>query len=390
MQSVFSRRRSGFTLVELLVVIAIIGILVGLLLPAVQSAREAARRMSCQNNMKQIGLAVLNHESAYKRFPGSGQCGSTGSNTTVYQIHSTATQILPYIEQQTVYRMFDFTTSPVVAYGATPDAASGHLLVSATGALLHRNTLGRAFDDPAHPSGGMAAQTVISSYVCPSTPLDVGTRDPVYRLGGWDYMFVDLSDIDHRTTSATFGARTSSSDPDIASMRVAGMLDCESSKMANTTDGTSNTVMCIEDAGRAHPQVARFGSLSTRNGPVAAPAFPVGTQSAPTGTTGRHMWAWADPDAVTNGFSGPSNATGGTPARQAKFNNYETPIGGPAICLWSLNNCGPNDEPFAWHGSGVNAVFGDGSVRLMSSNLNGITAKWLVGRSDGTIVEVPE
>lgn len=96
------RRSGGFTLVELLVVIAIIGILVGLLLPAVQAAREAARRMQCSNNLKQLTLANLNYESAYKRFPAMGYFGDPASNPGIGRAnwpYSYAMQILPYIEQ---------------------------------------------------------------------------------------------------------------------------------------------------------------------------------------------------------------------------------------------------------------------------------------------------
>ena len=107
--------RRGFTLVELLVVIAIIGTLVGLLLPAVQAAREAARRSQCQNNMKQLGLGVLNFESASRKLPSPGQCDSTGSSSTTYFVHSIATMILPYIEQTNIYNQFDVTTTPVAA-----------------------------------------------------------------------------------------------------------------------------------------------------------------------------------------------------------------------------------------------------------------------------------
>jgi prepilin-type N-terminal cleavage/methylation domain-containing protein/prepilin-type processing-associated H-X9-DG protein len=380
------RHRGGFTLVELLVVIAIIGILVGLLLPAVQAAREAARRMSCSNNMKQIGMAVHNHESAYKRLPYSGQCGSTGSNTTAYMIHSVMTTLLPYIEQGNVYNMFDHNTIPWTAYGAT---ASGTNFLAPTGALIHRNAKGRAFNDVTHPSGQLAAQTSIPTYVCPSTPLDVGTRDPIYRLGGNDYMFIDLSDVDTRPGSPTFGARTPSSDPQIADMRIQGMLDCESSKMAATTDGTAYTLLSIEDAGRAHPNVSKFGALSTRTTPVpsSTDAFPIAWSGGTA--SGRMMYAWADPDSVTNGYSGPSNAIA-PGLRTARINNYGNIIGGPVECRWTVNNCGPNDEPYAWHGSGANAAFGDGSVRFLAASTDGIILKWMVGRNDAQSYAVEE
>jgi prepilin-type N-terminal cleavage/methylation domain-containing protein len=97
--------RKGFTLVELLVVITIIGILIALLLPAVQAAREAARRMQCTNNMKQVGLALHNYHSALQCFPPAVLWG----NRTKAQHHTWLTLILPYMEQQSLWGTVDFT-----------------------------------------------------------------------------------------------------------------------------------------------------------------------------------------------------------------------------------------------------------------------------------------
>ncbi|MFL6543754.1 MAG: DUF1559 domain-containing protein, partial [Candidatus Udaeobacter sp.] len=126
-------RSLGFTLVELLVVIAIIGILVALLLPAIQAAREAARRMQCANRMKQIGLAMLNYESAKKQLPlaytpnftgaihaglcpGSNTQGNPNNNKPH---HFVLTFILPYMEYQALYDQIDITSSTT----ATPAAS---------------------------------------------------------------------------------------------------------------------------------------------------------------------------------------------------------------------------------------------------------------------------
>ncbi|MEZ6149724.1 MAG: DUF1559 domain-containing protein [Pirellulaceae bacterium] len=138
-------RKRGFTLVELLVVIAIIGILVGLLLPAVQAAREAARRMQCSNNLKQIGLSLHNYESTYKRLP-SGSITSNGA--------SPHTVILPYMEGNNAYNLFNFAydlnssslNSPAVrqqlAIYACPSEAGGGAGFSWAGHANYQQNMG--------------------------------------------------------------------------------------------------------------------------------------------------------------------------------------------------------------------------------------------------------
>lgn len=106
-------RRNGFTLVELLVVIAIIGILIALLLPAVQAAREAARRMSCQNNLRQIGIAFHNYESALKKLPPGAVFDPYAPSSS----WSAQARILPFIEQGNLYDQIDFTQG----YEASPE-----------------------------------------------------------------------------------------------------------------------------------------------------------------------------------------------------------------------------------------------------------------------------
>jgi len=133
--SPWSGKKAGFTLIELLVVIAIIGVLVGLLLPAVQTAREAARRSSCQNNLKQIGLAVLNHEAAKKAFP----AGFSYHNNGGERCWGWATFILPFTEQLALFDQLD------------PENRKLHTVVAG-----------------AAPADVAALQTAIAGYRCPS------------------------------------------------------------------------------------------------------------------------------------------------------------------------------------------------------------------------------
>jgi prepilin-type N-terminal cleavage/methylation domain-containing protein/prepilin-type processing-associated H-X9-DG protein len=169
MKSKTQVRRTGFTLVELLVVIAIIGILIGMLLPAVQQVREAARRSQCMNNLKQIALACLNHESAIGKFPHAGDCsegfwdsepGQPREFETLYGFQNMgwAFQILPYCEQNNTFErrsqvgIFDFedpVVSSEISFLTCPTRGARFALSAGVPALMgdYAAALGARSDD---------------------------------------------------------------------------------------------------------------------------------------------------------------------------------------------------------------------------------------------------
>ncbi|MCC7475279.1 MAG: DUF1559 domain-containing protein [Pirellulales bacterium] len=149
-----SRPLQGFTLVELLVVIAIIGILVMLLLPAIQAAREAARRSQCQNNLRQLGVALLNYENANKSFPPGGV--TQGACCTAKSAGGWTIYILPYVEEQALFDKYDFTEPNESPTDADNDGRSNKLV---------REANPKVFDCPTdedtdmndHPASGPGA-----------------------------------------------------------------------------------------------------------------------------------------------------------------------------------------------------------------------------------------
>lgn len=209
--------RRAFTLVELLVVIAIIGILIALLLPAVQAAREAARRMSCSNNLRQIGIGLHHYHDAHGCFPPGGIERRDAMNPKGRQIAWSAF-LLPFVEQKAIYDTIDF---------------------------------GKAFDSAANAP---AAAMVIPLYLCPSVPR---ASDLVQGRGACDY-------------GGIYGERITG--PNAPPKGV--MLYDRAIRIRDITDGTSTTLAVSEDSGWQDGQWINALNVFDQAYPInQAPAF---------------------------------------------------------------------------------------------------------------------
>lgn len=204
-------RRSGFTLVELLVVIAIIGILIALLLPAVQAAREAARRTQCSNNLKQIGLGLHNYHSARKAFPPGGVLRNN-------QGHSWWVLICPYVEETSIYQRFQSNTDTTGWVGDT----------------------GNAFNR------AIVQNVFISFMRCPSSSLPMFGLDTPDQLNA-NVMSPTYAGVAGANDHSTSKAMPPPSAPGRLSFGGA-LIRVKAIPISKITDGTSSTLQVVEQS----------------------------------------------------------------------------------------------------------------------------------------------
>lgn len=355
-----AHHRRGFTLLELLVVIAIVGLLVGLLLPAVQAARETGRRAQCNNNLKQLGLGFHQfHDSnkalpqAYKLLPSADPTAPPG--TGVYGAGAFV-MILPFLEQSSV------------------SLGGGNRL----GIDLTRAATSSINMPPNNP----AFSTPLPVFLCPSSPgpatidysaelansfnnFGVAFAPPAGLIfGRTDYapdagMMADLPGI-----SIKAGASIIAQPPD-------GPV-----RLTDVKDGSSNTFMVVEDAGR--PGWYDYNGAA-REPYIGGYQPVVGTyQGGTVGPAPQGGGAWADPlnYIATNGSDpdGTGIAAGGG-------------FMGIPLAPWSCAvGCSNDSEIFGFHPTGTNVLFGDGSVRWVRSGLSMPLAQALLSRDGGEVI----
>jgi prepilin-type N-terminal cleavage/methylation domain-containing protein/prepilin-type processing-associated H-X9-DG protein len=376
-----SPSRRAFTLIELLVVIAIISVLIALLLPAVQSAREAARRAQCTNNLKQIGLALHNYHTALGVFPmGTSWQPVSGNNPTSYGVwasFSAVSMMLGYLEQTPLYNAINFSWGPLAQPGGTTSDTIG-FNTTATHTLIN------SFICPSDPYSGAARQNINNYASCFGT-----TGLPLYIVnwsapGGPPYWNQQPSGSTGLFTFAVpYGVQ-------------------------NCMDGTSNTVAYAEWlvgdgrgvvlGGQVPPSRYR-GNLMSGLAPIEIdPGTIYDAFSNPqdildnlqyctnqfmttmVGITDLKGWRWA---LGASGYSMFNSLQ--TP------NDHQYPIGGCRDDGFSVGSNSWPDASFSIgaasaHPGGVNVLFGDGSVRFVKDSINRMTWWSLGTKANGEIV----
>jgi prepilin-type N-terminal cleavage/methylation domain-containing protein/prepilin-type processing-associated H-X9-DG protein len=364
-------KRRGFTLIELLVVIAIIGVLIGLLLPAVQKVREAANRMKCTNNLKQIGLATMNYESTYSQFPpGAGALSTVPLNAAAGTVplvpapapptysalvaaNGLGTQrpspqalILPFVEQANKYNQFDFT----------------------------RDVNSDSVNTAAHDQD-------VPFYLCPSENSTAAFSNPLGTYGRCNYQASigwnpsPTSGLSDPTTGGVFFVEFTNTQWNTMLNRP------RAAHIGDITDGTSNTAMWSEIK-RGVFAGSQLGNYSP--GLVPWDNVSVGSAAAmpPTGKCA------VLPSAITSGtvFRYP----GLEYCRAGFFVSYYSHLKGPndqTIDCTDLN--ATTAAARSWHPGGVNVCFCDGSVHFIANTINLQTWQWLGARGDGQPVQLP-
>jgi len=328
--------RQGFTLIELLVVIAIIAILIALLLPAVQQAREAARRTQCKNNLKQIGLALHNYHDVANQLPIGSLGGDPGWGVSFWML------TLPYVDQAPLYNQLVFEgTSP----GYTGQGTGNN------------------------PNGQIVRNLVLNHLACPSSPLDK-LSDTGAGIVTQRAQYVGISGaVDDDLTANPNGFVNSNATPQRNSdnccscpptgihARGGALLPNATVTLSQIKDGTSNTIMVGEQSDYA-----------------------TDAQGRETRINNHHGWMMGTGDLSSN-------------TAQRRFNlttvryppNAVKEIGGtalPGVC----NNDGANNGLFSSHTGGVQVLLADGSTRFISENLDLTTFKRLATRNDRQVV----
>jgi prepilin-type N-terminal cleavage/methylation domain-containing protein/prepilin-type processing-associated H-X9-DG protein len=332
-------RRRGFTLIELLVVIAIIAILIALLLPAVQQAREAARRTQCRNNLKQLGLAMHNYESTFTRFPMT-------SDSSNFSVHA---RVLPYIDQGNLANLIDYNQPLMVGVAWNPSL------------------------NPVHVT---AAQTVLPLFLCPSE-----SQSPLYTglFGSANATFAGTNYV------VNYGSGTGTNYDD--RFQTDGIVWTNSGiRHGEITDGTSNTVMWAEtllgdlqdSTGGLPPYpYRRIGSWSGTTSATPPPGFASGS----TLISNPNLQAQL---ASITSWSGTRTRRGQTWIRAVPYgtlhNGYLTPNSRiPDIGIHGRGFFAARSQ----HTGGAHFTFCDGAVKFLSDNIDTTVYRALHSRNGG-------